>query len=62
MTDISLMNIGNEVRERKGDFHKIVSLRLKSTYYDALEGRRKTNSNIVIKRSNTMSLTWYCSF
>jgi hypothetical protein len=29
MTDISLMNIGNEVRERKGDFHKIVSLRLK---------------------------------
>ncbi|NGY80622.1 hypothetical protein F6Y02_42180 (plasmid) [Bacillus megaterium] len=49
MTDISLMNIGNEVQERKGDFHKIVSLRLKSTFYDALEGRRKTNSNIVIK-------------
>jgi integrase/recombinase XerD len=38
-TDISLMNVGKEVREGKEDFHKNVSLRLKSTYHDALEGR-----------------------
>ncbi|NEW00435.1 hypothetical protein GYH73_000695 [Bacillus megaterium] len=39
MHDFSLVHIGTQVRERKGDFNKIVSLMLDSTYYDALEER-----------------------
>ncbi|MCM3544267.1 hypothetical protein [Priestia megaterium] len=41
MRDFSLVHIGTEVRERKGDFNKIVSLMLDSTYYDALEERNE---------------------
>ncbi|NGY85422.1 hypothetical protein F6Y05_04055 [Bacillus megaterium] len=41
MQDFSLVHIGAEVRERKGDFNKIVSLMLNTTYYDALEERNE---------------------
>ena len=42
MRDFSLVHIETEVRERKRDFNKIVSLMLDNKYYDALEER---NSN-----------------
>ncbi|MBY0030310.1 site-specific integrase [Priestia aryabhattai] len=41
MQDFSLVHIGAEVRERKGDLNKIVSLMLDTTYYDALEERNE---------------------
>jgi len=41
MQNISLMNIGTEIRERKENFHKVVSLMLNTTYYDALEERNE---------------------
>jgi len=41
MQDFSLVHIGTEVRERKGNFNKIVSLMLDSAYYDVLEERKK---------------------
>jgi hypothetical protein len=41
MQGFSLINIGTEVRETKGDLNKIVSLMLDTTYYEALEGRNE---------------------
>jgi len=41
MQDFSLVHIETEIRKRKGDFNKIVSLMLDSKYYDELEERNE---------------------
>lgn len=41
MQDFSLVHIGKELRERKGDFNKTVPLMLDSKYYDELEERNE---------------------
>ncbi|KRD87773.1 hypothetical protein ASE51_26545 [Bacillus sp. Root147] len=41
MQDFSLVHIGTEVRETKGDFNKIVSWMLDTAFYDSLEERNE---------------------
>ncbi|PFR87902.1 site-specific recombinase, partial [Priestia megaterium] len=43
MQVFSLVHIGTEVGEKKGNFNEIVSLMLDNKYYDALEERNENH-------------------